>query len=160
MSASSGDTPNTFSGVDPDDAPELTDEWFEGADLMQGEKVLRRGKQRGRPRSDAPKELVSLRIDQDVLGGFRETGPGWQSRINAALREHLERQALQETGSVTVYHFVLGDIVQGENVVSRSKATAERIAELKGEKLSDTAEEVDPSELDGNGMYKPNRSRE
>ena len=33
------------------------------------------------------KELVSLRIDQDVLEHFREGGPGWQDRINAALRK-------------------------------------------------------------------------
>jgi uncharacterized protein (DUF4415 family) len=32
------------------------------------------------------KELVSLRIDQDVLEHFREGGAGWQDRINDALR--------------------------------------------------------------------------
>ena len=33
------------------------------------------------------KELVSLRIDQDVLEYFREGGSGWQDRINEALRK-------------------------------------------------------------------------
>ncbi len=33
------------------------------------------------------KELVSLRVDQDVLEHFQEGGPGWQDRINAALRK-------------------------------------------------------------------------
>jgi uncharacterized protein (DUF4415 family) len=33
------------------------------------------------------KELVSLRIDRDVLDHFQEDGPGWQDRINAALRK-------------------------------------------------------------------------
>jgi len=33
------------------------------------------------------KELVSLRIDRDVLDHFQEQGPGWQDRINAALRK-------------------------------------------------------------------------
>jgi uncharacterized protein (DUF4415 family) len=33
------------------------------------------------------KELVSLRIDRDVLDYFQEAGPGWQDRINAALRK-------------------------------------------------------------------------
>jgi uncharacterized protein (DUF4415 family) len=33
------------------------------------------------------RELVSLRIDQDVLEHFQEDGPGWQDRINAALRK-------------------------------------------------------------------------
>jgi uncharacterized protein (DUF4415 family) len=33
------------------------------------------------------RESVTLRIDQDVLDFFREDGPGWQDRINAALRK-------------------------------------------------------------------------
>ena len=33
------------------------------------------------------KEMVSLRIDRDVLDHFQEAGPGWQERINAALRK-------------------------------------------------------------------------
>jgi uncharacterized protein (DUF4415 family) len=32
------------------------------------------------------KELVSLRIDRDILEHFQESGPGWQDRINEALR--------------------------------------------------------------------------
>ena len=72
---------------DPDTAPELTDEWFDKADLHYGETLLRRG--RGRPPLEAPKKLVSLRLDQDVIDAFRGGGPGWQSRINAALRKHL-----------------------------------------------------------------------
>ena len=32
-------------------------------------------------------ELVSLRIDRDVLDHFQEDGPGWQTRINQALRK-------------------------------------------------------------------------
>ena len=47
------------------------------------------------PATPAPKkitlpnarELVSLRIDRDVLEHFQETGPGWQDRINEALRK-------------------------------------------------------------------------
>jgi len=33
------------------------------------------------------KEQVTLRIDQDVLAFFQEGGPGWQDRINDALRK-------------------------------------------------------------------------
>ena len=32
------------------------------------------------------REMVSLRIDQDVLAHFQEKGPGWQERVNRALR--------------------------------------------------------------------------
>ena len=72
---------------DPDTAPELTDEWFDKADFYIGDKLIRRG--RGRPPVESPKKLVSLRLDQDVVETFRAAGPGWQSRINAALRKHL-----------------------------------------------------------------------
>ena len=33
------------------------------------------------------KEQVSLRIDREVLDYFQEGGPGWQDRINEALRK-------------------------------------------------------------------------
>jgi uncharacterized protein (DUF4415 family) len=70
--------------TDPDEAPGLTDDWFAKADLYQGEKLVRRG---GRPKAATPKEAVNIRLDPDVLAHFRGTGPGWQSRINAALRK-------------------------------------------------------------------------
>lgn len=35
----------------------------------------------------AGKEMVSLRLDREVLEHFQEDGPGWQERINAALRK-------------------------------------------------------------------------
>ena len=72
-----------------EDIPELTDEWFDRADLHYGDRLIRRG--RGRPPLETPKKLVSLRLDQDVIATFRASGPGWQSRINDALRKHLWR---------------------------------------------------------------------
>ena len=33
------------------------------------------------------KETVSLRLDRDVLAHFQDDGPGWQDRINAALKK-------------------------------------------------------------------------
>jgi len=38
------------------------------------------------PSLPGAKEFVSLRIDRDILDHFQEAGPGWQERINAALR--------------------------------------------------------------------------
>jgi len=40
-----------------------------------------------KPAVPGVRELVSLRIDQDVLEHFQEDGPGWQDRINDALRK-------------------------------------------------------------------------
>jgi uncharacterized protein (DUF4415 family) len=77
--------PRTGTGapwVNPDDAPELTKEYFERADLYHGDKLIRRG----RPPSENPKQAIKLRIDADVVEYFRATGPGWQTRINEALR--------------------------------------------------------------------------
>ncbi len=39
------------------------------------------------PSLPGAKEMVSLRIDRDVLDHFQEGGPGWQERINVALRK-------------------------------------------------------------------------
>jgi uncharacterized protein (DUF4415 family) len=40
-----------------------------------------------RPTIPNAKELVSLRIDRDILDHFQEAGPSWQDRINEALRK-------------------------------------------------------------------------
>ncbi|WP_293826009.1 BrnA antitoxin family protein [uncultured Brevundimonas sp.] len=40
----------------------------------------------GRPRSERPKLAVSIRLDQEVVERFKAAGPGWQSRVNDALR--------------------------------------------------------------------------
>jgi uncharacterized protein (DUF4415 family) len=40
-----------------------------------------------RPKVPNAKEQVSLRIDRDVLDHFQNSGPGWQDRINDALRK-------------------------------------------------------------------------
>ena len=40
-----------------------------------------------------PKELVSLRIDTDVLKWFKASGAGYQTRINAVLRAYKDAAA-------------------------------------------------------------------
>ena len=72
-----------------DDAPELTDAFFERADLYDGARLVRRG----RPKLDEPKRQVTLRLDAAVIEGLRATGPGWQTRVNAALRAFLDGKA-------------------------------------------------------------------
>jgi uncharacterized protein (DUF4415 family) len=72
--------------VDPDDAPELTDAFFARADIRQGTTLIRRG----RPKVEAPKQQVTLRLDAAVVEGLRATGPGWQTRANEALKTFLE----------------------------------------------------------------------
>jgi uncharacterized protein (DUF4415 family) len=83
MSANKQDTKGAL--VDPDDAPELSDEWFDCADVHDNGVLIRRG--RGRPRVAKPKQQITLRLDADIIERFRATGPGWQARINEALRK-------------------------------------------------------------------------
>src|SRR5450432_1437383 len=72
-----------------DEITELTEEWFISADHRRGGKLV----QRGRPKSDDPKQLVSLRLDAEVLRWFKRTGAGYQSRIGDVLKRHVSRQS-------------------------------------------------------------------
>ena len=44
------------------------------------------------PGKKPSKEQVAIRLDPDVLGAFRAGGRGWQTRMNAALKEWLAAQ--------------------------------------------------------------------
>lgn len=45
---------------------------------------------RGRPRTETPKVFTGIRLDADVVAAFKATGKGWQTRMNAALRDWLK----------------------------------------------------------------------
>lgn len=72
-------------------APEATDEQLAQArpfaDAFPALADAMRKNLGGRPKLKNPKVPVSLRLDADVVEKFKATGPGWQSRINAALRK-------------------------------------------------------------------------
>jgi uncharacterized protein (DUF4415 family) len=72
-----------------DDAPQLTDEMLDRAEIRHGDKIIKRG----RPPLAQPKEAIKLRIDQDILAAYRRTGSGWQTRINADLRKAAKKLA-------------------------------------------------------------------
>ncbi|MGH8259702.1 MAG: BrnA antitoxin family protein [Steroidobacteraceae bacterium] len=73
---------------DPDDAPEITGKWIAEADLYRGKKLVRRG----RPAGSGQKTQTTLRISKDVLEFFRATGPGWQTRMDNALKRYVASQ--------------------------------------------------------------------
>lgn len=73
--------------VDPEDAPELTDEIMDRADWYHGDTLIRRG----RPPLESPKVSTTLRLDAEVIAQFKAKGPKWQTRINDALREWLKQ---------------------------------------------------------------------
>lgn len=51
---------------------------------------------RGRPKSAATKEHVNFRFDSEILEQFRASGPGWQTRMNAALADWLKTHTLDD----------------------------------------------------------------
>lgn len=78
MAANEKDTKADW--VDPDEIPDLsTDDW--------AERIAKAKITRGRPKALAPKVSTTLRLDPDVIAAFKADGPGWQSRMNAALRK-------------------------------------------------------------------------
>ncbi len=63
-----------------DDAPDLsTPYWVE--------RFAKATVQRGRPKAPVTKVSTTLRLDPDVVERFKADGPGWQGRMNAALRK-------------------------------------------------------------------------
>lgn len=75
---------------DPD-APEATDEQLAQAkpfsEVFPALAEAMRKNAGGRPKVENPKIAVSLRLDQDVVARFKASGPGWQTRMNSALRD-------------------------------------------------------------------------
>ncbi len=96
MTVKKVNTPSSW--VDPDDAPELTDEFFTDATLRIGDKVVSKEEfrkaakkaLRGRPAGTGTKKSTTVRFDNDILAAFKNTGRGWQTRLNAALRDWLK----------------------------------------------------------------------
>jgi uncharacterized protein (DUF4415 family) len=78
--------------IDDPDNPEWTEEDFAravGPEGLSDVELAAFPKTRGRPRSPAPKKLVSLRLDSEVVQKLKATGPGWQTRANEILKRSL-----------------------------------------------------------------------
>jgi uncharacterized protein (DUF4415 family) len=74
-------TPYVWDGKNEDERPLTREEMQAGIDAYR--------KRRGRP-AGSEKESTTIRFDRDVLAAFRAAGPGWQTRMNAALRDWLK----------------------------------------------------------------------
>ena len=46
---------------------------------------------RGRPASAIKRPMLSMRVDSDVLASLRASGKGWQTKVNALLRQAVEQ---------------------------------------------------------------------
>ena len=65
-------------GINFSDTPELTPQMFAKAIVRRGLKPVPR------------KALITLRVDCDVLGWYKNQEPGYQTRINALLRAYMQ----------------------------------------------------------------------
>ena len=66
---------------DPNNAAAVTAYWS-GATIKRS---------RGRPAVAVKRPTLNMRVDAHVLDAFKATGPGWQTRINALLRDAVKR---------------------------------------------------------------------
>ena len=88
------DAINAGIAADPD-SRELDAEWFAKAraasEVLPPEMyaALVAKRPRGRPKADATKVFTAIRLDADLLETFKATGKGWQTRMNAALRQFI-----------------------------------------------------------------------
>lgn len=64
---------------DPDSLPYTDAQW----------EAVKPTVKRGRPPQAITKSRISIRLSPDVIKGFRDMGPGWQTRMNAALKSWL-----------------------------------------------------------------------
>ena len=81
------------SWIDPDDAPELTQEIAERAQISIRGRVIRPATgtltKPGRPPvGGVPKKQVTLRLPAEVIAWFKAGGPGWQTRISEVLSRY------------------------------------------------------------------------
>lgn len=69
----------------PPELADLPEDFWDGGEVM----------------TPAPKQAISLRVDEDVLDWFRQTGPRYQTRINAVLRSYMARRRKSEASLET-----------------------------------------------------------
>ena len=60
--------------------------------------AVRRYRGQRRPQRSPTTELISLRVDRDVVAAYRSTGTGWQTRANEALKAYAKKSGLVARG--------------------------------------------------------------
>jgi uncharacterized protein (DUF4415 family) len=92
----------------PDSRPPLTDEDGEVRELEAEDfehfrpmrevfpeivEAFERSRGQRGPQKSETKDRIGLRLDRAVVEYFRATGPGWQTRINEVLAEHVRKNS-------------------------------------------------------------------
>ena len=80
--------------IDPelidDENPEWTAADIKHAVPFAGLPKSLQTKLRGRPKSEVTKERITIRLSREVVARFRASGDGWQTRVDAALKDWLK----------------------------------------------------------------------
>ena len=91
---------NAGIAADPD-SPELDAAWFKAAKPASSAlppalyaSLVAMKRPPGRPKVETPKVFTAIRLDADLLEKFKATGKGWQTRVNAALRQYVVEHPL------------------------------------------------------------------
>lgn len=110
--------------IDPDDAPEWTDEMFDRAQISIGGKVVREATgtltKRGRPPvAGESKQQVTLRLAPQVVRHFKASGGGWQTRLNSVLERHV-------AGTIQEHRSSMPRSVIGVYAMAKSEQTGKK----------------------------------
>lgn len=73
-----------------DENPEWTEADVNRAVPFSGLPESLQAKLRGRPKAAVTKERITIRLSQEVVDRFRSSGDGWQTRVDAALKDWLK----------------------------------------------------------------------
>lgn len=73
-----------------DENPEWTKEDFKRAVPFSALPETLQAKLRGRPKAAVTKERITIRLSPEVVERFRASGDGWQTRVDAALKDWLK----------------------------------------------------------------------
>lgn len=100
MSARKTDSDDSW---DPDTAPEWPDEAWDRAQISVGGRVVRPATgtltRAGRPPvGDEPKQQVTLRLAPKVIRYFKQSGEGWQTRLNETLENYVAAATKKKRG--------------------------------------------------------------
>jgi len=77
-----------------EDGTVLTDEQLKKMRAASDFPELKSLAKRGRPRKKDPKQQVTLRLDPEIMRFFKTQGTGWQTAINAVLKEHINTRRI------------------------------------------------------------------
>jgi uncharacterized protein (DUF4415 family) len=79
-------------GYDPDTDLYDPNNPVQVANFFASAKIVRKP---GRPKAETTKVPTAIRLSSDVVEYFKSTGAGWQSRIDAALRDWMSGHPLK-----------------------------------------------------------------